>query len=137
MGQGKGKRTRLAPELVRKMKALYLEGHKQEDIARMCGVSITTAAKYCRRWNASQKQHADAEIEINRARRAVAAKQIDKVTPVTDLTQENFQAKELEIKYNAMRLFNNMINELNARLGQLTDEQLKSALLEIWERIKS
>ena len=130
----------LNPTKYRKIEKLLKDGYAQRDIARALKLSITTVNKYCKAIASTleekiERRNKDKNLSA-KPRPKVKEEPLAKIEAPKDLTAEEFEAKQREIKYNAMTAFNNMLLELNERIRTMDDTDFKNTLIEVWEKIK-
>ena len=128
----------LNPTKYRKIEKLLKDGYAQRDIARALKLSITTVNKYCKAIASTLEEKIERRNKFKdpKAKTKVKEAPLAKIEAPKDLTAEEFEAKEREIKYNAMTAFNNMLLELNERIRTMDDTDFKNTLIEVWEKIK-
>lgn len=145
----------LNPTKYRKIEKLIRDGYSQRDIARALKLSVVTVNKYCqaiaktivekieRRKKPEKpikpyKPRPQKEKEEEKPAKAVKIKEkpLEEIQAPVNLTPEEFEKKQIEIKYNAMTAFNNMLLELNERIRTMDDVDFKNTLIEVWEKIK-
>nr|DAS78873.1 MAG TPA: ECF sigma factor [Caudoviricetes sp.] len=130
----------LNPTKYRKIEKLLKDGYAQRDIARALKLSITTVNKYCKAIASTLEEKIERRNKVKnlsaKLRPKVKEEPLAKIEAPKDLTVEEFEAKQREIKYNAMTAFNNMLLELNERIRTMDDTDFKNTLIEVWEKIK-
>ena len=130
----------LNPTKYRKIEKLLKDGYAQRDIARALKLSITTVNKYCKAIASTLEEKIERRNKFKdlnaKPRPKVKEEPLAKIEAPKDLTAEEFEAKQREIKYNAMTAFNNMLLELNERIRTMDDTDFKNTLIEVWEKIK-
>lgn len=130
----------LNPTKYRKIEKLLKEGYSQRDIARVLKISIVTVNKYCKAIASTLEEKIERRNKYKPSKTAKSAKvaeaQLEPIKTPENLTKEEFDKKQLEIQYNAMTAFNNMLLELNERIKTMDDTDFKNTLIEIWEKIK-
>ena len=130
----------LNPTKYRKIEKLLKDGYAQRDIARALKLSITTVNKYCKAIASTLEEKIERRNKVQnlsaKPRPKVKEEPLAKIEAPKDLTAEEFEAKQREIKYNAMTAFNNMLLELNERIRTMDDTDFKNTLIEVWEKIK-
>lgn len=130
----------LNPTKYRKIEKLLKDGYAQRDIARALKLSITTVNKYCKAIASTLEEKIERRNKVKnisaKPRPKVKEEPLAKIEAPKDLTAEEFEAKQREIKYNAMTAFNNMLLELNERIRTMDDTDFKNTLIEVWEKIK-
>lgn len=130
----------LNPTKYRKIEKLLKDGYAQRDIARALKLSITTVNKYCKAIASTLEEKIERRNKVKnlstKPRHKVKEEPLAKIEAPKDLTAEEFEAKQREIKYNAMTAFNNMLLELNERIRTMDDTDFKNTLIEVWEKIK-
>lgn len=130
----------LNPTKYRKIEKLLKDGYAQRDIARALKLSITTVNKYCKAIASTLEEKIERRNKVKnlsaKSRPKVKEEPLAKIEAPKDLTAEEFEAKQREIKYNAMTAFNNMLLELNERIRTMDDTDFKNTLIEVWEKIK-
>lgn len=131
----------LNPTKYRKIEKLLKEGYTQRDIARVLKISLPTVCKYCKAIASTLEEKIERrqkiKIKPEKAKPAkVAEAPLDPIKTPENLTKEEFERKQMEIQFNAMTAFNNMLLELNERIKTMDDTDFKNTLIEIWEKIK-
>lgn len=130
----------LNPTKYRKIEKLLKDGYAQRDIARALKLSITTVNKYCKAIAATLEEKIERRNKFKdlrgKPKAKIKEKPLAEIEAPKGLTAEEFEAKQREIKYNAMTAFNNMLLELNERIRTMDDTDFKNTLIEVWEKIK-
>lgn len=130
----------LNPTKYRKIEKLLKEGYSQRDIARVLKISIVTVNKYCKAIASTLEEKIERRNKYKPRKPAkitkVAEAPLEPIKTPENLTKEEFERKQIEIQYNAMTAFNNMLLELNERIKTMDDTDFKNTLIEIWEKIK-
>lgn len=130
----------LNPTKYRKIEKLLKEGYTQRDIARVLKISLPTVCKYCKSIASTLEEKIERRNKYKPSKPAKSAKvaeaPLEPIKTPENLTKEEFERKQIEIQYNAMTAFNNMLLELNERIKTMDDTDFKNTLIEIWEKIK-
>ena len=126
-----------------KIKKALTRGERQRDIANDLKLSLPTVNKICKEI-ASEIEKGQALEKQRKARRKKSPIAIKKVKAdveqyakeeATILTPEQLQAKQAEMKQNAMFLFNGYMLELKSRMPEMTIEELQKGLMEMWGKV--
>lgn len=136
--------TRLEIQRINALKDLYAKGYSQADAAKTLAINRMTVSRWYRKWgmvpkeeNKSFYQSQPLKLMPRPVKPELDPVQRTPLPPPEELTPSAFEDKEKEIRYNAMCLFNNMINELDGRLECLTNEELKETILSIWGKLNN
>ena len=119
----KADNKRLCRELLKK-------GNTQREIAKILNISLPTANAYCQEIAKEIEEAQKAEQEKEVEERQLIKKRKRRVREVRQMPQEEKSPEEL-----AKEGFTACLRELQARLPEMTNEEVMKITVDLWDRV--